>query len=829
MFRDPLVFPVAALAAGIVLARVWPVSVPAVLAAVGAVVALTAVAVLRRFRSVGIFACLVGFAFSGALLESVHVPPPYPRLDVPDLATTILAGCVVDPPALTGDREQFLLEIGRHARARVSMFAHNGESLPSLHFGQRLEVEGRLRAPRNFGNPDSFDYRTYLARQDIFWTLSAQQITPVSGSCGNPVARAISAARTASLDRIAALYHGDRYNTAMMDAVLIGEGSGLERIWTEQYRSTGTFHALVISGSHVAVLAGVFLFLLRLCFVPRIPATFLTVLAAWFYALITGWQAPVVRSAAGMTLFALGALFFRQRRLLNLLAAVALAFLVLDPDQLFDASFQLSFLAVAFLAVFAVPLIERTSEPLSRASKDLDDEGRDVHLPIPVAAQRVELRLYASTLAAVFRLPERPARIAVCLIARLGVFFFDLFITSAVIQAGLALPMAIYFHRVSFTGLSANAVVVPLLGLVVPLGFLALATGSHFVAAAAALLLDLSRRTVDWHARFEPDWRIPSPPLLLSLAIGVALAIAAVRWPGRWPRWVSKTALAALLALLIWSPFAPHLRPQALEMTAIDVGQGDSLFLAFPNGKTMLVDAGGILSFPHQPSANPIPVRLDIGEDVVAPYLWTRAIRRIDVVAISHLHDDHAGGIPAILNDFEVGELWVGATPPSEIWTRIQTKAKERGVPIRRLARGAELRFGEARIQILEPSPGYVPGPKPGNNDSLVMRVAYRSRSLLLTGDMEKAVEAAFIETGSWPRADILKVGHHGSQTSSTPEFLDQVRPALAVISDGYGNLYGHPHRITLDHLKERRILTLRTDEQGLISVLTDGRHVWRE
>ena len=114
----------------------------------------------------------------------------------------------------------------------------------------------------------------------------------------------------------------------MMDAVLIGEGSGLERLWTEQYRATGTFHALIISGSHVAVLAGAFLFLLRICFIPRGPATLLTVAAAWLYALVTGWQAPVVRSAAGMTLFAIGSLFYREKRLLNLLAAVALFFLV---------------------------------------------------------------------------------------------------------------------------------------------------------------------------------------------------------------------------------------------------------------------------------------------------------------------------------------------------------------------------------------------------------------------------------------------------------------------------------------------------------------------
>src|SRR5207302_6089378 len=167
----------------------------------------------------------------------------------------------------------------------------------------------------------------------------------------------------------------------------------LQKVWTEQYRSTGTFHALVISGTHVAVLAAFFLLLLRICFVPESFALFLTVLAAWLYALVTGWQAPCVRSAAGLTLFMIAGYFYRQRRIMNLLAAVALGFLIFDPEQLFDASFQLTFLAVGFLGAFAVPLIRATSGPLAHALGDLQDSGRDVHL-IPRAAQfRIEMRL----------------------------------------------------------------------------------------------------------------------------------------------------------------------------------------------------------------------------------------------------------------------------------------------------------------------------------------------------------------------------------------------------------------------------------------------------
>jgi competence protein ComEC len=155
--------------------------------------------------------------------------------------------------------------------------------------------------------------------------------------------------------------------------------------------------------------------------------------------------------------------------------------------------------------------------------------------------------------------------------------------------------------------------------------------------------------------------------------------------------------------------------------------------------------------------------------------------------------------------------------------------SRARGTRIRRLHRGERIEFGGTRIDTLEPAIDYVPGDKPMNNDSLVLEVTYGSRSILLTGDMERPIEQQIAMAEHWPHADILKVGHHGSKTSSTPEFLDQVHPAFAVISDGYGNLYGHPHPITLDALRERHVLSYRTDRDGLVTFLTDGHRIWRE
>ena len=232
------------------------------------------------------------------------------------------------------------------------------------------------------------------------------------GRCGNRVAGFIFAIRSAALKRLDRLYANDAYANGMMQAILIGATAKLDRMWTEDYRSTGTFHALVISGSHVAVLAAVFLFFLRICAVPRGIALLLTILAAWLYAGVTGWQAPVLRSAAGMSLYGIGRFFYREGRLLNILAAVALIFVVADPEQLFDASFQLSFLAVALIGAFVVPALGGDFDPLARGLTDLDDTGeRHSTASANPPSSALEMRLLARTLSLTLRLPAKAGAI----------------------------------------------------------------------------------------------------------------------------------------------------------------------------------------------------------------------------------------------------------------------------------------------------------------------------------------------------------------------------------------------------------------------------------
>ncbi len=822
--KDPLILPCLALASGILVSRFARLDPRDLLILLPVFAACTLFATLRSRRMLA-SCCLFTVASAGALLEVVHRPGPEPEIDAGAREIVALRGCVVSPPAFYEGRDQFTVELAPAARAQASLTIRDGEQPPELRYGQLIQFEGRVRRVRNFQNPGAFDYQGYLARQHVYWTVSVpagSRLTVEPGRCGSRFFAAIFGLRTAALARIEQLYANNPYATGMLEATLIGETKKLERIWTDHFRRTGTYHMLVIDGLHITVLAAFLLFLLRLCFLPELAALALTAAGAWLYALVSGWNAPAVRAAGGFTLYVAARYFYRRGRFMNLLAAAAIVYLIADPAQLFESGFQLSFLAVAAIGCLAVPLLEATSATYSRALDGIVEASRDPRLPPAAAHFRLELRLLAETLHYYVRLPQSWLQRALAFAARLALYAFEIAVVSTAIQIGVALPMAMYFHRISLTGLSANVIVLPLLALVVPVGFVAVFANWSLAARIAEGLLIAGEKVADWHTRFEPNWREPDPPLWLALALTAALVVFAIalRRSRLWG-WTSGAVVLALFALVFWSPFPPAVRPGELELTAIDVGQGDSLLVSFPDSKLMLIDGGGVLSFGRR-----VKPRFDTGEDVVSPYLWTRSIRKIDVVALTHAHDDHARGLPAIIENFHPAELWTGATPASDAWSEVRAQASAQKVKIVAMQAGRSFEFGGARIEILSPPADYQPADSPKNNDSLALRITYGRRSFLLTGDAERPMEQQMLNSGEPLHADVLKVGHHGSNTSSTDPFLDAVSPIFAVISDGFENSFRHPHPQVLARLAAHRAGVFRTDQQGLVTIRTDGRRL---
>lgn len=766
----------------------------------------------------------IGFLLCGIGTELFHRDLRSPRLTAADGEAVLLSGCVVNPPVFSPGREQFTVELAPKTDIRLSVVLKDDGRL-ALRYGDLVEAGAKVRSPRNFQNPDAFDFVSYLRRQNIFWTGSVANpadIRVLPGRCGSGALAWLFDVRTWALERIEGLYAGDQQSIGLLQATLLGETSAVERQWTQDFRVTGTYHALVISGQHISVLALTLLTILRLLRVRRIPALVVAALVAWTYALISGFTAPVVRAAGGFSVFLAASYCFRRTRILNVLALVGMIYLAFDPDQLFDPSFQLSFLSAAAIAVFAIPVMQRYTAPLREGVKRFDQVSYDPQLETRAAQVRVELRLLTDTLRSWTGLSEERAQWLVVNVTRLVAFLADAVVISACVQFGLALPMITYFHRISMTGLTANVIVVPLLSLVVPLGFASIVTGWHALAVATGFLLRCAEVTAGWHTHFEPSWRMAAIPVSVAVAFAAALtALAiAIRFRKAWAIWSALPASLALFGLVCFQPWRPLLRSGLFELTAIDVSQGDSLFVAFPDGETMLIDAGG---YPGMERMRRKP-QIDMGEDVVSPYLWSRRIRHLDYAVLTHGHSDHMAGLPAVLDNFGPRKLFIGAEPDSPQWRDVEAHAAKDGTSVVPLHRGApDFFIGGVRIRVMAPSPEYVPGPAATNDDSLVVEMTYGKRSVLLTGDAEAPVEDEMLASGEVHPVTLLKVGHHGSKTSSTEPFVSALAPQFAIISDGYQNQFHHPHPVVLNRLAEHKVAAFRTDQRGLVTFLTDG------
>jgi competence protein ComEC len=695
-------------------------------------------------------------------------------------------------------------------------------------YGERLKVRTKLRLPRNFGNPGAFDFRSYLAGQGIsaLGSARAETVEGLPGRSGTTMGLWRSRIRRSLLQKINSIW--EPADAALISAMLLGDRTRIDRETTVNYQRTGTYHVLVVSGLTVGILAVPLLWVLRRIGVADSAATVITVVAVSAYAYITDGGAPVTRAALMLALYLLSRLLYRSRAPLNAIGAAALAMMVLDPAALFDASFQLTFLAILAIAGIALPLLERTSLPYSRALRHFDSRDYDLTLEPRLAQFRLDLRLLAEKLRAF--VGTRLANTAPVAVARGLLMAYEVALVSAVIQLGLALPMAIYFHRAIALGLPANTLIVPLQALLAPPAALALATAylsaalAKIPAAIATVALNWTNAVVEtmahaqlWGARLS-DTRVATPEFMISIAAAWAFAAALVLV--RKKRWLMTVGLVCLAVAAAWVclvPPKPQTRPRTLEITAIDVGQGDSILVVTPEGRSLLIDAGGALG--------PVASDFDYGEEVISTYLWTRGFARLDAVALTHAHADHIGGVRSVIRNFRPRELWLGANPQTEALRTVLMEARGNDVQIIHKTRGDVFRFGGAEFRVLAPPPDWQVAKRPRNNDSLVMTVSYGSTSALLEGDAEKKIERTLLD-GNAPTADVLKVGHHGSATSTIPELLDAVQPKYAVISVGYRSPFGHPRHEVLGRLQAAKVKTFRTDLMGAVTFYLDGKQV---
>ena len=644
--------------------------------------------------------------------------------------------------------------------------------------GRTLKMPAEIRRPTRYLNPGGFDEERSLARRGsvLVGGVKSGALVEILET-GSRVAEAAAAARAFIRQAIGA--EVGRWSTrsaGIVTAIVVGDRSGLDETVRRRLQDAGTYHVIAISGGNIAILAGLTIGVCRLCGLPGRMAMVAASIGLGAYAFVvgSGGGASVGRATLMAVAHCLGRAIDLRGPPGNSLAVAAGILVAAQPLASVDPAFLLTCGATAGILA-ALPVV------------------------------------------AGLRCP-RLVRPAVVLLA-----------ASVAAEVALMPVGAYFFSRVTVAGLLLNFAAVPLMA-VAQIAGMAVVPVTVALPSAAPLLGWIAHQGAEGLVRSADvaglapalAWRV-APPGWCAIAAYYAGAVTCwILWQRRDAHALRRVAWAVAVAAAVWIAWQPwtFVASRAdgrLRVTFLDVGQGDATLVQFPRGSTLLVDVGGqgaMSSF-------------DVGDRVVAPVLRWRGIRRLDSVALSHGHPDHIGGLPAIVDEFRPRDIWDGIPVPRLVTLGVLQAAADRlGARWVNVQAGDRLRVDGVDVLVHHPPLPDWERQEVRNDDSLVLELRWADASVVLTGDIGREVEQAILPRLAPARLRVLKVAHHGSLTSSGAPFLDRVRPQVAIVSAGRGNMFRHPAPEVLARYHAIRTHVFRTDQDGAVSIETDGRRL---
>ena len=726
------------------------------------------------------------------------------------------------PTAYGGSLTVAVTRIARAGRWRplqgVVRASVGGELVPdhisAWRGGRLIRAPLTLRQPARYANPgtpDGLD-RLYARGIHLIGSVKSALLVDVLAP-GAPVeewgARMRAAVRGAVDARVGV---HDPQSAAIVTAVLIGDRAGLDPTMTDRLQRGGTYHVIAISGGNIAILTALLLLLLRLGgLTGRLPAV-VVILSLLAYAQVVASE-PSVTRALFVAIAVLAAQTVDQRAdPINTLALAAGGLTLIDPRAPFNPGFQLTFGATAGLLI-GVP---RVMAWLGAQWSPAGDATGGAASPAPPES----------------RLAEGGHLLAVAFVGLL----------VATICAELALfPVAVvHFSRVTLAGLLLNFAAIPLMTVTQMAGMAAVGLNASGVVAPAAFAgwtahlaatgIVESARFADWAPWLA--WRLPPPwlPIVGGYYAGWFVWLAA---GNGWLRRVGQGTVTVSAVLMLAAPFPGWPGAMAgdacalfagnvddaggqrfLRVHLLDVDQADSTLIRFPDGQTLLVDAGGdVLEGPF-----------DVGARIVVPAIWALGVRSLDYLAITHGDPDHAGGGVAIVRELRPREVWEGVpVPSSAIMAGLRAAAEEEGAAWRTVRAGDGVSIGGVGVHVLHPPAPDWERHRVRNDDSVVIDIRHGGVSIILPGDIGAEVEPAAAAALDAAAIRVVKVPHHGSRSSSTAAFVQALKPSLAVVSAGRWNLFGHPHPDVIARYESAGVDLLQTGHDGAVALCTDG------